>query len=146
MDVVLVMFKDGERREFPISIPKTILGRRQDCQLRIPTKDVSRHHCALLTDGTKLTVKDLGSSNGTFVNGKRVAASELKAGDRLRLGPVTFVVQVDGKPAEIKPEDVAPPSTAVPTPAGEDEETFDLNDVDFDLSDIGKPDDDDDMP
>ncbi len=136
MDIVLVMFKDDERREFPISGEKTILGRRQDCQLRIPTKDVSRQHCALLVENQTLIAKDLGSSNGTFVNGKRIAESELKAGDRLRVGPVTFVVQVNGKPARIKPEDAVPPSLAEPsmTPS-DDEKTFDLNEGDFDLED-----------
>ncbi|MEW6200185.1 MAG: FHA domain-containing protein [Planctomycetota bacterium] len=151
MNVVLVMFKDSERREFPLPGEKTVLGRRQDCQLRIPTKDVSRQHCALLLDGDKLVAKDLGSSNGTFVNGKRIAEAELKPGDRLRLGPVTFVVQIDGQPAHIKPEDAAPPHSTEPeVGGGDDEETFDLGEDDFDLDDAmsaledGK--DEDDMP
>lgn len=149
MNVVLVMFKDNERREFPLSGEKTVIGRRQDCQLRIPTKDVSRQHCVLIIDDTSLVAKDLGSSNGTFVNGKRIAESELKPGDRLRLGPVTFVVQINGKPAEIKPEDVTLQSTAEPTAAADDEETFDLGEEDFDLDDplsALEEDDDDDMP
>ena len=150
MNVVLVMFKDSERREFPLAGEKTVLGRRQDCQLRIPTKDVSRQHCALLLDGDKLVAKDLGSSNGTYVNGKRIAEAELKAGDRLRLGPVTFVVQIDGQPALIKPEDAAPPHGTEPEVGGGDEETFDLGEDDFDLDDAmsaledGK--DEDDLP
>lgn len=135
MKVVLVMFKDGERREFPLTGNKTVLGRRQDCELRIPTRDVSRQHCALLIEGDKLTVKDLGSSNGTFVNDKRVAETRLAPGDRLRVGPVTFVVQIDGRPAQIAPEDALPATKAMPTAAGEDEETFDLSDADFDLDD-----------
>ncbi len=137
MNVVLVMFKDGERRDFPLSEPETILGRRQDCHLRIPTKDVSRQHCALMIDHETLTAKDLGSSNGTFVNGKRIAEAELEPGDRLRLGPVTFVVQIDGDPAEIKPEDVGPLETdAEPSLASEDDaETFDLSEADFDADD-----------
>lgn len=148
MNVVLVMFKDDERRDFPISEAQTILGRRQDCQLRIPTKDVSRQHCALLIKDNALVAKDLGSSNGTFINGKRIAEAELKAGDRLRLGPVTFVVQIDGKPASVTPEDAAPSPTE-PSLAGEDEETFDLSEADFDLDDpISALDDEDekDMP
>lgn len=136
MNVVLVMFKDNERRDFPITGDKSVLGRRQDCQLRIPTKDVSRQHCALLLDGDKVVVKDLGSSNGTFVNGKRVAETELAPGDRLRLGPVTFVVQINGRPAQVKPEDAVSPTTAEPDlAAGDEEETFDLGEDDFDLDD-----------
>ncbi len=149
MNVVLVMFKDKERREFPVPEAGVILGRRQDCHLRIPTRDVSRKHCELFSETGNLVVKDLGSSNGTYVNGKRVAKIKLKAGDRLRVGPVTFVVQIDGQPADIKPEDTAPPTTITPTagPAG-DEETFDLSEADFDLDDpissLEKPKDDED--
>lgn len=139
MDVVLVMFKDKQRREFPLQGERTVLGRRQDCDLRVPTKDVSRQHCAVEVEGDKLVVKDLGSANGTFVNGKRVAEQALKPGDRVRVGPVTFVVQIEGKPAEISPKDLAA-SAAAPAKgdeAGEEEKTFDLSEEeDFDLSDI----------
>jgi pSer/pThr/pTyr-binding forkhead associated (FHA) protein len=152
MNVVLVMFKDDERRDFPLSDDKTVVGRRQDCQLRIPTKDVSRQHCVLLVENDTLIAKDLGSSNGTFINGKRIAESKLKPGDRLRVGPVTFIVQVDGKPATIKPDDAVPPSLAEPSVGGAgEEETFDLSEEDFDIEDIAaldekSKDDDEDLP
>ena len=152
MNVVLVMFKDKQRRDFPLEEDKTILGRRQDCQLRIPTKDVSRQHCAVIIENGTVIAKDLGSSNGTFVNGKRIAESELKAGDRLRVGPVTFVVQVNGRPATIKPEDEVPSETEPTTKSADEEETFDLSEADFDLEDISAldkrkdEDDDEDLP
>ena len=148
MNVVLVMFKDQGRRDFPLKDEKTILGRRQDCGLRIPTQDVSRQHCEVLIHKKILAVKDLGSSNGTFVNGKRVAEDALKAGDRLRVGPVTFIVQVDGKPVKIKPEDAAPPAPPeLAVAAAEDEETFELGEGDFDLdAAIEEADDERDMP
>jgi pSer/pThr/pTyr-binding forkhead associated (FHA) protein len=144
MDVVLVMFKDDERREFPLSEQRTVLGRRPDCHLRIPTRDVSRRHCEI-GPGEKrseLTVRDLGSSNGTYVNGKRVAESILKPGDRLTVGPVTFVIQINGKPANIKAEDAAAareePQKAVmpvPTDAVDTDDILDLGDIDFELED-----------
>ena len=112
MKVVLVMIRDGERRDFPLTAPKFTLGRRTDCNLRIPTKDVSRQHCQIVLQGGAVRVKDLGSSNGTFVNGKRVAETELKAGDKLAIGPVLFFVQIDGKPAEFKAEDAAAAAAA----------------------------------
>jgi pSer/pThr/pTyr-binding forkhead associated (FHA) protein len=152
MKVVLVMFKDEERREFPLEDERTVIGRRQDCQLRIPTKDVSRQHCAVLVESDTLVAKDLGSSNGTFVNGKRIAESKLQPGDRLRVGPVTFVVQIDGKPAEIQPDDAVPPSLAEPSAGkADEEETFDLSEEDFDIDDIvaldeKSKDDDEDLP
>jgi pSer/pThr/pTyr-binding forkhead associated (FHA) protein len=151
MDVVLVMFKDSERRDFPLNGAKAIIGRRQDCDLRIPTRDVSRQHCALLTKGKTLQVKDMGSSNGTYVNGKRVAESPLTAGDQLRVGPVTFIVQIAGEPADIKPSDITLTSTAEPSMAADgDEDTFDLSEDDFDLDDpisaLDDADDEEDMP
>ncbi len=155
MKVVLVMFKDGQRREFPVSGDKTILGRRTDSHLRIPTRDVSRQHCALLIRKNSLVAKDLGSSNGTFVNDKRIAEITLKAGDRLRIGPVTFIVQIDGVPDNIKPKDVGPakatvapaaPKAKPKPPVEEDEETFDLSDADFDLDALGGKNEDDDFP
>ena len=72
MKVVLVMFKDGERRDFPVTLEKTTMGRRPDCHLRVQTNDVSRQHCELVLNKAGLSVRDLGSSNGTFVNGKRI--------------------------------------------------------------------------
>ena len=148
MNVVLVMFKDQDRRDFPLKQERTIIGRRQDCDLRIPTKDVSRQHCELLLKKNSVLAKDLGSSNGTFVNGKRIAEVELKAGDRFRVGPVTFIVQIAGKPATIKPEHAVPPSTMEPAAAAAgDEATFELSEADFDLDAAREePDDERDMP
>ena len=152
MKVILVMFKDGERRDFPLTKEISVLGRRQDCALRIPTRDVSRQHCELVQQKGQLTVKDLGSSNGTYVNGKRVAESELKPGDYLKVGPVMFAVQINGKPAEIQPHAGDEPSDVTPAiPNFEDEETFDLGEGDFELGDPlteleDVHDDEDDMP
>jgi predicted component of type VI protein secretion system len=104
MQVVLVMFKsDGSRRDFPIADGSTIVGRKHNCDLRIPLTSVSRQHCELVLKGEQLTVRDLGSSNGTFHNGVRVQQAKLKAADELAVGPVTFTVVVDGRPAKIKP-------------------------------------------
>lgn len=147
MKVVLVMFMEGERREFPLTGEKSILGRRQDSHLRIPTGDVSRQHCALVVKNAAVIAKDLGSSNGTFVNGKRIAEAILKPGDRLRIGPVTFVVQIDGRPADIKPEDAAPTTSVAPTTeAAEDEKTFELTEEDLDLDDLAVDKNDEDRP
>lgn len=131
MNVVLVMFKDDERRDFPLRRPNTRIGRRTDCHLRIPTRDVSREHCELVHQNGKLVARDAGSANGTFVNGKRIAEITLAAGDRLRIGPVTFVVQIDGKPATITPDmAAAAPVTVDKGPS--DEPTFDLSDDQLD--------------
>ena len=104
MTVTLVTFgKDGKPRKFDLSRETTIVGRKTDANLRIPLADISRTHCELALENGHVTVRDLDSSNGTFVNGEQVDESKLKAGDELRLGPIVFFVQVDGEPADIKP-------------------------------------------
>jgi pSer/pThr/pTyr-binding forkhead associated (FHA) protein len=101
MQVVLVMFRgDGERRSFSIVHDVTVIGRREDCDFRIPLGEISRKHCRLIKDGDTLRAEDLGSSNGTYVNGERVQEAQLSPGDSLKVGSIVFVVQIDGVPAE----------------------------------------------
>lgn len=101
MQVALVMLRsNGQRRSFPISRDTTTIGRREDCDLRIPLVDVSRKHCRLVIQGSALRLDDLGSSNGTYHNGQRVQGAVLKPGDSVRIGPVQFVIQIDGVPDE----------------------------------------------
>jgi pSer/pThr/pTyr-binding forkhead associated (FHA) protein len=101
MQVVLVMFRaDGERKSFSITRDVTVIGRREDCDFRIPLGDISRKHCRLIKEDSVLKIEDLGSSNGTYINGKRIHEAELQAGDTVQIGPVVFVAQLDGEPAD----------------------------------------------
>jgi pSer/pThr/pTyr-binding forkhead associated (FHA) protein len=104
MDVKLVFFKpSGQRKDFPITKSETLIGRGEDCDLRVPLASVSRRHTRLSLQDDELAVEDLGSSNGTYVNNQRVTEEKLKAGDRLVIGPVVFTVQIDGVPEDVKP-------------------------------------------
>lgn len=106
MHVVLVTFKaDGERRSFSLPRDVTVIGRREDSDLRIPLGEVSRKHCRFIMDGQTLRLEDLGSSNGTFHNGARVQEAVIQPGDIVQVGPVTFMIQIDGVPSdsEIQP-------------------------------------------
>jgi len=101
MNVVLVMFREnGERRSFSLTRDVTVIGRREDADFRIPLSDVSRKHCRLIKDGNQLIIEDLGSANGTFHNGQRVSDAEITPGDTVQIGPIHFVVQIDGVPTE----------------------------------------------
>ena len=53
---------------------KLLIGREKDCQLRLDSNSVSRHHCVLLLDEYALRIRDLGSKNGTIVNGTRIGS------------------------------------------------------------------------
>jgi FHA domain len=124
MQVVLVMFRaDGERRSFSIVREMTVVGRREDCDLRIPLGDVSRKHCRFILEDGAFRVEDLGSSNGTFHNGQKVQDATLAAGDTVTIGPVTFLVQIDGVPAddELQPAAAAHLGEGLPELGAEDE-------------------------
>jgi pSer/pThr/pTyr-binding forkhead associated (FHA) protein len=102
MKVNLVLLKvGGNNKAFSLPSTVTIVGRRQDCDLCVPLMVISRRHCALNMDEGVLTIRDLGSSNGTFVNGERIEEADLSPGDKVSIGPLNFVVQIDGVPAEI---------------------------------------------
>ncbi len=80
-----------ENQLFPIE-GKTILGRDASCNISIPVEHLSRRHAELEVKGGKLFVKDLDSSNGTFLNGNRITESYAKPGDKIKLDVITFEV------------------------------------------------------
>lgn len=107
----------------------TSLGRHDDCIIRIKSSQVSRRHCEIHEADGNLTVRDLGSSNGTFVNGKRVLGQQaLKVGDELTVGSVTLRVATLGQPvAAAHPQAAKPGDTAVvDAVAVGDEEEFEI--------------------
>ena len=123
MNVVLIMFKEnGEQKGFAIGEGRTIVGRQDDCDLRIPLGEISRKHAVFMVDDKSVTIRDTGSANGTYVNNQRISEVTLKAGDHLVLGPVVFTVQINGEPAEIKPVkttlSLTPRSKVAASPAG----------------------------
>jgi predicted component of type VI protein secretion system len=142
MQVVLVMFRaDGERRSFSLPRTVTVIGRREDCDLRIPLGDVSRKHCRFIADNDTLKVEDLGSSNGTFHNGVRIQEAIVNAGDNVQVGPVMFVVQIDGVPAD---EEIQPPAAGAPAAADDthtppaDIQVDELEEVSDEIPDAGE--------
>ena len=125
MDAKLVVAKGKTAvREIPLAGINTIIGRRADCSLRIPSPLVSRQHCELTQAGTRLIVKDLGSSNGTFVNGAKIKQKELKSGDTLGVGPITFIVQLGG--ASVSPADTSRPHAAAAVASADGEDVADF--------------------
>jgi pSer/pThr/pTyr-binding forkhead associated (FHA) protein len=75
------------------------LGRAPQADFIVEATLVSRLHCRLVANGNDgLEVEDLGSTNGTYVNGQRVQRATLSAGDRLRVGQLELVVERTGRP------------------------------------------------
>ena len=83
-----VDFSDGE----------FVLGRGPECRIRVGSKRVSRQHCLLRIHGPKVRVRDLGSTNGTLVNGTLIVEEcVLRQGDTLQLGPLVLEVILQGQ-------------------------------------------------
>ena len=70
----------------------TVIGRAPSCDFVICHKSVSRRHAMLASDGERMIVTDLGSTNGTFVNGRWISQAEVVPGDRLQLGPLDLLL------------------------------------------------------
>lgn len=111
MTVRLVMERGRARKVFELKGPQAVLGRAHGNALRIPSSAVSRRHCRLLVRDGLVTVEDLDSVNGTFLNGQRLKDPVIvRPGDRLEVGPVRFVVEYELTPAALArlQEDEAP--------------------------------------
>ena len=101
MDVKLIMFReDGTRRVFALQGGATTIGRKTDCDIRIPLVEVSRRHAEISVDDDGAVLRDLGASNGTFLNNRRISEEDLEPGDQILIGPVVFTVQIDGEPGD----------------------------------------------
>jgi hypothetical protein len=75
-----------------ISINRTLIGRSLDCDIRISNQEVSRHHVVIYREDGNTMIIDLGTANGTFVNGVRLADRPvtISAGDTVMLGDLAF--------------------------------------------------------
>ena len=85
----------GTQRTYEISTPLIILGRGTDCDLRLVDPGVSRHHAEIRVEDGEVVLVDLGSTNGTFVNGQPVRRVTLTDGTRVTLGRTTLVFRRD---------------------------------------------------
>jgi FHA domain len=84
----------GEKIEMPLG--KLVIGRAKDCHLRLDSQSVSQHHCVLLLDEYTLRIRDLGSHNGTMVNGRRIGTHEsiLLHDDTVSIDQLTFEIDL----------------------------------------------------
>jgi len=94
-------------QELPLKRGTYLIGRSKECYLRARSDLVSRRHCELVVDTTSVIVRDLGSKNGTLVNGQRIDEPRvLESGDTLQIGPMRFEIQIESA-ADTVPGDQA---------------------------------------
>ena len=86
---VVTLTVDG--RTYPLTARRMVLGRSRECDIRIPDANVSRRHAEVRQEGATHWVVDLGSTNGTEVNGRRVERAKLSDGDRITIGSTDVV-------------------------------------------------------
>jgi pSer/pThr/pTyr-binding forkhead associated (FHA) protein len=75
---------------FRLYNPLTLLGRYRDCEVQLDSSRVSRRHCCLAFGIGEVLVRDLGSTNGTWINGRRVEVGRLQHGDVLGIAHLRF--------------------------------------------------------
>jgi hypothetical protein len=94
-----------------LNFHRFVVGAERDCNLRPSSPLLSRHHCVFKKDEYSLRVRDLGSTNGTFVNGRRIFTEAiLKPGDEVRIADVTFYVILPRGPEVIHSKPDSMPS------------------------------------
>ena len=97
----------GSALELPEDRP-FVLGRQQGCDMVVRDTRASRRHAELAPDGgARLRLRDLGSANGTYVDGRRVEEALLDGGEELRIGDVIMDLSL------------SPPTASAPVPSGE---------------------------
>jgi hypothetical protein len=99
---VVSLTVDG--RSHAVTSPKVVIGRSRECDLRIADLNASRRHAELQKDEDGYWIVDLGSMNGTLVNGRRVDKERLDDGDRITLGSTEIVFGRKSAIRESRPE------------------------------------------
>ena len=92
----LVILSEGMTgRSFDLTMDKTTIGRLEDNAFPIVDPSVSSHHCEVLLRGSDVVVRDLNSTNGTYIEGEKITESPLKPGQILRLGQIQIRMESD---------------------------------------------------
>jgi pSer/pThr/pTyr-binding forkhead associated (FHA) protein len=109
MDKLILNFKESTLKEYPMDKDVYTIGRKPDNDIQIDNPVVSSHHAKISRQGRKVVLEDLGSTNGTFVNKKKVSKCELKHKDVVFIGKHTLVFLSDDPVAQLEataaPED-----------------------------------------
>lgn len=141
MNLTLLVRNAGpnQGKAIPIQRAQFLIGREAECHLRPANALVSNRHCALIRRQDKVFVRDLGSTNGTFVNDRQIKGEiELLDGDVLRVGPLVFTVRVEAVAPVNRPTPLPPTKettqrvtaqTPAPVPAPSSEKPTDEEDA-----------------
>jgi hypothetical protein len=120
--------EDGVRRSYPLRDGSLIIGRHPSCDIMVDGRNVSKKHVECFVQDNVATIRDLGSSNGTFVNGNAVTSCVLADGDKVLLGGYQLVFDLELPPPEAlagaEPAAAAPPPPSAPESSPAPEPSF----------------------
>jgi pSer/pThr/pTyr-binding forkhead associated (FHA) protein len=95
----LVVFNQGvPGRACELHTDRTTVGRTEDNTFQIADPSVSSHHCEVHLRGGEVFIRDLNSTNGTFIDDAKITESALKPGQTLRLGQIELKLEIEGSP------------------------------------------------
>lgn len=100
----LVLLQGGQATPYEIGPNEFYLGRLPECDIQLQSSMVSRKHARIVRDGDQYVFEDLGSGNGSYVNGKRIeSAVPLQHDDRIKVGPILLRFEADNPSAGTRP-------------------------------------------
>lgn len=96
----LILLQDGSSTQYAINKPEFVIGRLPECDIQLQSNLVSRRHARVFKSADGMYLEDLGSGNGTTLNGQRVDKSvKLKHDDRIKIGPMLLRFELEKPPA-----------------------------------------------
>jgi pSer/pThr/pTyr-binding forkhead associated (FHA) protein len=123
MPARLVPLTPGSAPVVDLQRPVLLVGRHPECDVRLDLPSISRRHCLFALAYDRLTIRDLGSRHGVWVNGVLSDESRIHPGDEIAIGPLLFRFE-DSEPApqprtppasaQAKPAPAAPPTSSLP--------------------------------
>lgn len=116
MSKLVILNQGMTGRTFELTSERTTVGRVEDNTFQIVDGSVSSHHAEILLRGSDIVVRDLNSTNGTFVNNEKISETVLKSGQVLKFGQVELKID-DGSPVSAPPPAASAPAPATPAPA-----------------------------
>jgi hypothetical protein len=114
MSKLVILNQGMTGRTFELNVERTTVGRVEDNTFQIADGSVSSHHAEILLRGNDIIIRDLNSTNGTFINNEKISEMLLKPGQTLRFGQVELKID-DGKPVSAPPPP-APGGAPAPAP------------------------------
>ena len=114
MAKLVILTQSLAGRSHELNADRTTIGRIEDNAFQIAEQSISSHHCEVLLRGNDVVIKDLDSTNGTFINDEKITEGVLKPGQILRLGQVELRLETGTTGAPTTPARSAVP-TAPPT-------------------------------